>query len=257
MRRLFPALLAGLSLGCAQAAELKACAELDDFPPFDYQTADPARQLPGAATGSTVELLMLIGERLGVKISLRRYPWARCMLAVEKGLMDIGLDAYHDPARARRFDFSLPYYRLTPQLFYYRSRFPQGMPANTPAQLKAYLGCGIHGYTYRHYHLDLTDFDLRAETHTQLVDKLRAGRCDYFIEELEVMRGFALTGRDFLADPMLATAPVPQADTPQLHLILSRKSRMAQQLKAPINATIDALNRSGETARMVERHLQR
>jgi len=67
------------------------------------------------------------------------------------------------------------------------------------------------------------------------------------------MHGFALTGRNFLADPMLATAPMPDAQAPQLHLLVSRRSPAAQQLKPAIDAAIDKWRATSAPAAAVHR----
>lgn len=238
LNRYLAAWLTGLVLTPAWAQTLNVCTEIDDFPPFNFRSVREDKRIIGDSRGSSIAMLAQIAHSLRLDVRLRRLPWARCMLAVETGQADLALDAYYDRERARRFDFSQPYARLTPHIFYYRPSFPDGLPSTRLAELKQLAGCGIHGYSYAHYGAGAQQLDQKADTHEQLVEKLKAGRCDYFVEELEVIRGFALTGRNFLADPMLATEPVPDAQAPQLHLLLSRRSRLAQQLKPAINAEI-------------------
>ena len=239
LNRSLAAWLAGLALAPAWAQTINVCTEVDDFPPFNFRSLREDKRIVGDSRGSSIAMLAQIATSLQFNLQLQRLPWARCMLAVETGRVDLALDAYYDRERARRFDFSQPYARLTPHIFYYRPRFPDGLPSTHPAALARLAGCGIRGYSYAHYGVNGQPLDQKADTHEQLVEKLKAGRCDYFFEELEVMHGFALTGRNFLADPMLATAPMPDAQAPQLHLLVSRRSPAAQQLKPAIDAAID------------------
>lgn len=254
-------LMAVLMLACllppAHALELKVCVETDDFPPFDYRSESKQQRLIGDSGGSSIELLSWLGKSLKLSVSLHRLPWPRCMAAVESGAMDMALDAYFDSSRARRFDYSSAYYYLTPQLFYLRDRFPDGPPGQTVTNLKKLRGCGIHGYSYAHYGLQAGDLDSKAQTHEQLVEKLKAGHCDYFLEELEILQGFALTGRDYLADQQIASAQVADAKHPQLHLLLSRNSQAVQTLKPAINKAIEKFIRNGAMIRSVTRQLGR
>lgn len=248
-------LLSALLLPSANATELKVCLENDDFPPFSFHAVGD-KGIIGDSGGSSIELLQDLANKLQVTIQLSRLPWTRCMQAVENGQMDMALDAYYDTERAQRFDFSTPYYYLTPQLFYLRSRFPDGPPAQTVSEMKKFKGCGIHGYSYAHYGLSVGDLDQKAQTHEQLVQKLRAGRCDYFLEEREIIQGFVLTGQDYLADQAIHMSEVADAQHPQLHLILSRRSKLAQSFKPAIDAEVSKQVESGKIHRSVLRQLK-
>lgn len=256
LRRFFVCgLLSALLPTSANATELKVCLENDDFPPFTFRVGG-AKGIIADSSGSSIELLQELANKLQATIQLNRLPWTRCMQAVESGQMDMALDAYYDAERARRFDFSTPYYFLTPQLFYLRSRFPDGPPAQTVAEMKKLKGCGIHGYSYAHYGLNAGDLDQKAQTHEQLVQKLRAERCDYFLEEREIIQGFVLTGQDYLADQAIHMSEVADAQHPQLHLILSRHSTLAQNFKSAIDAEISKQVESGKILRSVHRYLK-
>ena len=253
-------LLAALTPSClllpAHALELKVCIENDDFPPFDFRPESKQQRLIGDSAGSSIELLQYLGKKLKFSVRLQRLPWLRCLQSVESGAMDMALDAYYSPERAARFDYSRPYYYLTPQIFFLRSRFPDGPPAQTIAQLKPLRGCGIHGYAYSHYGLEDTDLDLKAQTHEQLVEKLKAGHCDFFLEELEILQGFALTGRNYLADTQIDSAEVPDAAHPQLHLLLSRNSKPLLTLRPALNQAIEQYTSEGRMIGSVRRLLK-
>lgn len=257
MLRSVAALILGVMLSPAHALELKVCVEPDDFPPFDFHPEARQQRLIGDSAGSSIELLQYLGKKLKFSVRLHRLPWLRCLQAVESGAMDMALDAYYSPERAARFDYSRPYYYLTPQLFFLHRRFPDGPPAQTIAQMKRLRGCGIHGYAYSHYGLEAAELDLKAQTHGQLVEKLKAGHCDFFLEELEILQGFALSGRNYLADKQIDSAEVPDATHPQLHLLLSRNSKPLQTLRPAINQAIDKYTADGKMIRSVTRLLKR
>jgi polar amino acid transport system substrate-binding protein len=254
--RLIAALILAGWLAPAHALELKVCVESDDFPPFDFRPEAKEQWLIGNSAGSSIELLHYLGKKLKFSVQLQRLPWLRCLQSVESGAMDMALDAYYSPERAARFDYSRPYYYLTPQIFFLRSRFPHGPPARTIAEMKLLRGCGIHGYAYSHYGLDSKALDLKAQTHEQLIEKLKAGHCDFFLEELEILQGFTLTGKNYLADKQIAAAAVPETARPQLHLLLSRRSRPLQTLRPALNKAIEKYTADGRMIRSVTRLLK-
>ena len=47
----------------------------------------------------------------------------------------------------------------------------------------------MHEYTYEHYDLDARRMDLDADNDLSMLQKLKAGRCDYAVEELEYVIG--------------------------------------------------------------------
>lgn len=253
-------LLAVLVLVCllspARALELKVCVEPDDFPPFDFRPESKQQRRIGDSAGSSIELLQYLAKKLKFSVQLQRLPWLRCLQAVESGAMDMALDAYYSPERAARFDYSRPYYYLTPQIFFLRQRFPDGPPAQTIAEMKQLRGCGIHGYAYSHYGLEAAELDLKAQTHEQLVDKLKAGHCDFFLEELEILQGFTLSGRNYMADKQIDSAEVPDATHPQLHLLLSRNRQPLQTLRPAINKAIEKYTSEGRMIHSVTRLLK-
>jgi len=178
-----------------------------------------------------------------------KYPWARCLLMVERGQIDFAMDAYFDAERAERFDYSLHYQTLTPQVFY-----RQDTPLNIRqlGDLKRYRGCGMNGASYAHYGLRKEDLDL-ANGYDNLINKLLAKRCDYFVEELEVIGGYRLSGTDYLSNPNLAHAPVPGAAAPAKHLITAKGSQASSLLPA-LNEQLNKLVKSGEAATMSRVH---
>lgn len=229
-----------LPLACAAATlrpppsrPVKLCVE-ENFPPFEYAAQGAGPGLHGA----TVEFVTGILKRNRIPFQLQKFPWTRCLAYVKQGAIDIGLDTYYDQARNRDLVYSEPYYALTPQYYYSKSAFPNGLRIRTAQDLKRFHGCGILGFSYAHYGLSAEDIDTGVPDHTMLVRKLKAGRCDYFVEELEVMRGYTLTGHPYLADRNLGHAAVPGARAPELHLIMHRGSEMTPWLMPLLNRAI-------------------
>lgn len=216
---------------------------------------DPSRVPPGTnlasmprgdrSPGFSIELaeaaFALVGRPLRL---ITEYPWSRCLKLVEDGDIDFALGAYHSSERARRFAYTVRYQRLSPRVFFHKQRPVQ---VNSTADLRKYRGCGMRGASYEHYGLAAKDLDLGVNEYAKLVDKLMEGRCDYFVEELEVFSGMNLPRLQQLAE-----APVPGAVAPTKHLV-TRLGGRGEALIPDLNRAIAELIRSGRAARLWER----
>jgi ABC-type amino acid transport substrate-binding protein len=110
------------------------------------------------------------------------------------------------------------------------------------------------GASYAHYGLKEEELDLGVNTYEALIVKLKAGRCDYFAEELEVISGYKKLGRDLLADPELEHNAVSDASAPAKHLIAA-KGGVASKLIPKLNDILDGMIRSGELAQIWKKHM--
>jgi polar amino acid transport system substrate-binding protein len=230
----------------------------DNFPPFEY--ADPAlkKLKQHVVRGSTIELVDKILKPHGIAYRISWYPFPRCLAMVERGDINVGLDAYYDPVRAQSLTYSNAYFSLTPQYFYSRSQYPKGLPIHGPQDLKKYKGCGILGYSYLHYGLLPKDlFNADSLDDAGLVRMVKFRRCDYFLEELEVIQGLALTEHHYLSDPDLGHGAVPGAQSPKLYFFLTPKSTLSAWLLPILNRDIAQLKRQGEVQRLVDDELRR
>jgi len=234
----------------ANEREVTVCADPDP-PPSVYWVRDAQGHKTQALTGFGVDLMNEAFARLGVKVRwIGHYPWARCMKEVEDGRTDFAYGAYYSEERARRFAYSVPLRALTPQVFSMRDR---PVDVRSKADLKRYAGCGLTGASYAHYDLGPADLDTGVNTYAKLITKLKLGRCDYFVEELEVILRLKDVGQDLLADEDLVHGPVPDATAPTTHLIAGKASAAAARLPE-LDAVLIPLIRSGEAARYWRRH---
>jgi polar amino acid transport system substrate-binding protein len=196
------------------------------------------------SSGYSVDYFRSVAKRMGRTGIIRELPWARCLLNVASGRVDVAVDAYDDAARRQQYLYSTPYYTLTPQVFY-RSN-GKAMVANSAGELAANKGCGVFGYTYAHYGLDATQMDLSAKSDKQMFLMLFAGRCDYAVEELEYVIGGRGSEKDWPEDSELQSFRPQWAQAPQLHYLIGRKHPNAQQLHTAINLAIRGIQKSGE-----------
>lgn len=225
-----------------------------NYAPFFFLPRPVTGNAASQPTGFTMELVTAVLAEAGVSWQLQILPWNRCMDLVAAGDIDIGMDAYHDAARARRFSYSAPYFRLTPQYFYDRHRPGGPLRLRKPADFHRYQACGLNSYSYDHYGPVLKRLDQSAESYEQLFSMLQARRCDYFFEEKEVMAGtLALRAPDAPA-LALASGPVPGATAPELHFILRREGARSAQLRAILNAGIARMQRDGRLAALARKY---
>lgn len=231
----------------AQAKPLTACGEPGIGPPWLYRTPDQPQPL----SGFLVDLWPPLFATLGVELRLiGDLPFKRCLRAVAAGEIDFALAAYHDDERAKTLAYSAPYKTFTPQVFF---RAAQPLKIASRADLKRWRGCGKNGASYAHYGLVAGDLDQGARNYQQLIEKLLLGRCDYFVEELEVIAQLELGKADHLATPGLAHAPLPDVPPPAFHVVAARGSAAAALLPR-LDAAFAEAQRKGDVARLWKRH---
>ncbi len=199
----------------------------------------PSSQL----VGFSVDMLTAAFQKMGQPMKIRGdLPWTRCLALVQSGEVDFAFGAYYSEERARTLAYSKPYKTLTPQIFY-TTRHP--IQVRSIADLKRYKGCGLHGASYEHYGLGEHDLE-RGVTHiSSLVAKLKAGRCDYFPEELETFQASPTDLALHLRDPALQHIGIEGATPPARHLVAAKGSAAAALLPA-FDAQVAAMMKSGE-----------
>mgnify|MGYP001255454307 FL=1 len=232
-------LLSLLAASARAEDKLLACTEDADYPPFTYvDRSSGQRQI----RGTTADLLDRLGRQIGMPIEIVMTSLKRCLLGVQRGIYDIGLDFYKDAERARKFDYSPPYMALQPYYYFDKSRYPEGLDVRRKADLHNYRGCGIIGYSYAHFGLaEGPKFDISAQSHLTVGRMLFAGRCDYFPAAREIVEGYRAMGETEIVDnPKLGFAPVPDAPAQNIHLIYSRESARLKSLRPAIDAFLVA-----------------
>jgi polar amino acid transport system substrate-binding protein len=246
-----PAIAVGpAASGAGALPPVRLCADPDP-PPWTYWVRDPQGHPTKRFTGFSVELATAAFARIGRRVEfIGDLPWVRCLHDVRNGRIDFAMDGYFDAERAKRFTYTRHYSTLTPQVF-----FPRGAPIDiaTRDDLRRYRGCGMSGASYAHYGLRAADLDLGVTAYDQMVRKLQAGRCQYFVEELEIIEGFRMIGRDYLGNGAIEHRPVPGVAGPAKHLLAARGGGAAKLVPA-LDAAITALVDSGEAERMWKRH---
>ncbi len=253
--RLAPVAAAGLLAGLLAAPlpavaqttrTLSACAS--HTPPF--MLFSQGRPVGGFSYG----LLQDVARQMGRKPLVKELPWARCLQDVKTGAIDLAVDAYDDAERHRQYLYSTSYHTLTPQIFYRANSTAISLPLRGVASLEGLSGCGVHEYTYEHYDLDARRMDLGADNDLRMLQKLKAGRCDYAVEELEYIIGGRTAVPDWLDESDLKSFRPAWARGPQLHFLIGKEHPEAPGLLLEVNQAIAASEKSGTTAALRKRY---
>lgn len=242
--------LAMLPLGGLAQTTVSVCADPDP-PPWTYWVRDAQGHKTRSYTGFSVDVFSAVFKKLGREVRfIGDVPWSRCLKMVEAGDIDYAMDAYFNTERDKLFAFSRHYNTLTPQVFY---RADSPVEVRSTADLQRYRGCGMLGASYAHYGLQSEQLDLGVNTYQGMITKLKAQRCDYFVEELEVIAGYKKLGVDHLGDQALRYHAVTDAQAPAKHLIAAKGSAAAALLPE-IDKQLGALIASGEAVKLWKKH---
>jgi len=244
LKRFLPCLLFFLlqALHAQTATPTKICGDPN---PSEWMTPATLAQHPelSAVTGISVDMMRAVFNVVGKDVIFTAdLPWKRCLNEVQNGNIDFAMGAYYDQERAKTFDYSIHYNTLTPQIFYLSSNPVTAASLN---ELKRYKGCGNYGSSYEHYGLNAAQLDLGAG-YDSMIRKLRAKRCDYFVEELEIIASFKMFGKDILSEPDIAHSNAPWAVAPSRYVITAKGKNT--KLLEQINHALEGLIKSGKAA---------
>lgn len=230
------------------------CDGAPEWPPFTYfRRVDgrPSTEL----TGFSVDVVSAIFERAKRPFRVELLPWRRCLTEVAQGsTYQVALEASSNPEREATYWLSRPFYRTTGHYFYSRQRFPSGPEIAKAADLNRYRICGLLGFNYAMFGLDNQRVEQANGDHAALIRRLQSGRCDLFVEQIEVMVGYRILGQDLLADPDLGHQAVPGLPSTPFHMLVSRKIPQAQELLHLINTGLADLEARHELDRLWSKH---
>jgi len=227
------------------------CDDQSEWPPFSYYERINGKKT-NRLTGFSVDVFQEIFGPHGFDVDIRLIPWKRCMHEVAQGeRFYMFLSGSFNEDRAASYYLSRPYYSTRPYYFYSREEHPDGLDIKNSKDLKNFRVCGISGYNYADYGLDLDEIDATATDYETLKLKIIRNRCDLFIENIEVMAGFSKIGIDFLADEDLGHAAVPEMEPYQFHMMFTRNA-LGKKLQSIVNEGLTELERSGKLRELIE-----
>lgn len=234
--------------GMARAeGSVSICSEPGDGPPWLYWQKTPGAATPQKLAGFTYDMIHAAFARSGKTVAFRGdLPWARCLKMVAAGEIDLASGAYFSEEREKIYTYSQPYKTLTPQAFMLAG---SAVKIQSIADLRRYRGCGMNGSSYSHYGLRAGDLDQGSRSYAGMIEKLKIKRCEYFVEELEVIAHLN-GGRDhYLEDPKLRHNGVEGATRPAMHLIAAKGSPAALLLPL-FDDAFQKMQKAGEVQKL-------
>lgn len=232
------------------ALSVSICDDENEWPPYSYFQRVNGKKT-AKLTGFAVAVINDIFTRHDVGYTIDLIPWPRCLAVTTLG-RDYGmvLNMSYNAERAKSFLFSRPYYATTAYYYYSRHNYPDGLQIASAADIGKYRVCGVQGYNYEGYGLTGVEVDQGAKNFIALISKVQLGRCALFMEKDEVMTGYAAIGKNYLADPDIAKAPIPGMKPSLFYFGISRRFAHAEEIHAMIDDDLQQMELSGRLAEL-------
>lgn len=253
------ALLMGMS-SLSLARELKPgmevtfCHGTGGWVPYDFfrmENGEKTRE----SIGYSIDVLNEILNEHGLKLKSHYYPWKRCLLKVKQGEIDLVLSATYSEERSKDYLLSIPYYSLTPNFFYMKSKYPQGISIASSEELFQYRMCGLLGYNYENFGIPNDRVLMSVTSFKALMAQLESGRCDVVLARYEPLAGRAMIGERYF-DNRIQKAAIPNVNQEPFLILISRETSHAYELKGIIDDGIDRLRRQGRLEEILDKYLQ-
>lgn len=226
------------------------CDDENEWPPYSYFKRVGGKKTD-ALTGYAVAVTGEIFARHGVSHKIDMIPWARCLAVSAMGKQyAMALNLSYNPEREKAFLFSRPYYATTAYYYYSRRNHPRGLQIGAPADIRKYRVCGVQGYNYDGYGLKPGEVDQGAKDFPALISKVQLGRCALFLEKDEVMTAYAAIGKNYLADPDVGKAPIPNMKPNLFYFGISRNFERAHELRALIDESLLHMDGNGRLSEL-------
>lgn len=194
----------------------------EPYVPYQYAGAD------GEVTGADIALMAAVAEDIGCAADFMELPWARQLLQLEEGTLDVAMSASWTPERAAYVHFSIPYRQGEMAIFVRRGTaggYALADLADIPA-IGFRLGV-IHGYYYGEDYKALSKQDAfrgqvdAAADYATNIQKLLHGRIDgLLVDDVAVMRAEA---KAVGAGEAVERHPL-QIPGDEFHMMFSKKS---------------------------------
>ena len=251
----------GLVFSVGALAEIPAgskipiCNDSGEWPPYFYWERQNGSQTDNLL-GYDIDVLNEIMANNGFEYSFELIAWSRCLLEVERG-NDYAMltSAAYSDERNEKYLISEDYYTVQPHYFYHQANFPDGLDIQNLEEFKNYKVCGLRGYNYTNFGVDVGTIDTGTRHFPQLIEKTRRKRCDLFLGRYEIFAGFAKTGNDYIRKHNLGTAPMPGVAGDKFYMMVSRNYPYSDDLVALLNSAINELKNSGRDQKLLAPYL--
>ena len=228
------------------------CDDGSEWPPYSYYERVNGEKTD-KVVGFMVDVVSEIFGKNGVVFTVELLPWQRCQDEVKRGeAYQMLLNASYNEERAQNYHMSQIAYVTNSYYFYSTQNHPAGLEVKDKADLKNFRVCGILGYNYDEY--DVPEIDTGTADMTALIEKLHAGRCDLFIEKLEIMSGFTVMGNDILGGGQLGYAPIVGTEPAPFYLMFA-KNEQGLELKNMVDAGLQEMIASGRFNELLKKYV--
>jgi polar amino acid transport system substrate-binding protein len=245
-----------LALVCFSARAFASCELRVGWEPYlPYQFATEG----GEVTGADIVLMRELASAIGCEVVFEELPWARQLLELEQGTLDVAMSASWTPERAAYAHFSIPYRRADMAIFVRRgtvSQYPLNALSDVPG-IGFRLGV-ILGYYYGPEFEELKQdpafaayIDPAADYPTNIKKLLHARIDGLLVDDVAVMRAEAR--RLGVAD-RIERYPLPMPGD-EFHLMFSRRS-VAAELVAAVDRQLQVMKASGRTQAILDQSLE-
>ncbi|WP_320174784.1 transporter substrate-binding domain-containing protein [Maridesulfovibrio sp.] len=224
----------------------QAAVATDYWPPFRIK-------LQGDKLGGIdIDMMDLIGKRMGVNFNITRIPWPRCLLYMKNGQKDFMTGIAKNSEREKYIVYSdIPYYSCRPAFYTLKE---SGFTINKYEDLKRMkIGYTRNSAYFPRFDADSSLYKIDKDSEKQLLDMLTAGRLDVII------------GTDCQVDYELRIRKqqgiiVKQPYTPDysidLYIGASKKSRWNFRMRE-LNKVLRELKKQGVIKDIAEKYLNK
>lgn len=244
------AVSAGLFMSCGvQAGEwmggdVAIAEDVAEWPPYIYFKRI-GTNVTDTVAGFSVDIIDAIFRDNDMTYHIDMMPYARALENVRTGRHTAILNASRNEERAKKYYMSDAYYETKGCFFYSKKNHPEGLDINLKEDLNAYKIGGIHGFNYSHYGQDNGKVDRGTYTFDALIEKMKYGRIDLFLENYETIAGYTYLGKDYLADPDLGYGYIEDVEPVAFHMWFTR-DETGFALKNIIDQGLKKLHQTGE-----------
>ena len=251
----YPPLVSAQGASIPAGTVLKSCNDGGEWPPYFFYV-----RRNGEATdelvGYDIDLLNRIMADNDIGIDIGLISWSRCQRQTEEGReSQITSSVAYSKERDQKYLLTDTYYTLSPHYFYHYANYPDGLRITRPEEVRNYRVCGLRGYNYTNFGIDVERMDNGSNTFTQVIEKTRRRRCDIFVARYEIFSGFARTGTNYIRVHNLGHAPIPGAPGDPFHMMISRNYEHGEELRRIVNAGLARMRASGEAERLLRRYI--
>jgi polar amino acid transport system substrate-binding protein len=225
----------------------------EPYLPYQFAAED------GAVTGADIALMRVVASAIGCAVIFKQLPWARQLLELANGTLDVAMSASWTPERAEYARFSVPYRRADMAIFVRRgtvSQYPLRALSEIPG-IGFRLGV-ILGYYYGPEFEELKQnpgfaayIDPAADYATNIKKLLHARIDGLLVDDVAVMRAEA---RGLGVADRVERYPLPMPGD-EFRLMLSCRS-VAADVVAAVDRQLHAMKASGRIRAMLEQFVQ-